>query len=88
LLARRPVTADDVQRIDECELSNVTHSSRKVANVIARTMGDIGDEFGLPDVFYASRVKHLAVQGLFEAPGNLNRMWFSEVWRREALRHG
>jgi hypothetical protein len=64
---------------DECILSNISHHWRKTAKVVALTMGDIGANFRLPDVFYSGRIKNLAAAGLIEAAGNLNRMRFSEV---------
>lgn len=34
---------------------------------------------GLPDLFYASRVKHLLANGLLESQGDLAHMRYSEV---------
>lgn len=73
------LTEAQLRTIDECILSNITHHWRKTAKEVALTMGDIGDNLRLPDVFYSGRIKHLAAGGLIEAAGNLNRMRFSEV---------
>ena len=76
----RLLTANELKRIDECLLSHVPQEWRKVAYVIGRTMMDLGDEFpDLPDVFYATRIKHLAKLGAIEAAGNLDRMRYSEI---------
>jgi hypothetical protein len=70
----------ELRTIDDRILSHITHEFRKMAKVVALTMGEVGDYFhGLPDVFYSGRIKHLAEAGLIEAAGNLNRMRFSEV---------
>jgi uncharacterized protein (DUF4213/DUF364 family) len=73
-------TADELKRIDECLLSHISQQWRKVAYVIGRTMMAIGDEFPrLPDVFYSTRIKHLAASGVIEAAGNLDRIRHSEI---------
>jgi hypothetical protein len=41
--------------------------------------GNLREFPGLPDVFYALRIKHLAESGAIEAAGNLNRMRYSEI---------
>ena len=58
----RLLTAADLNRIDECLLSNTSHQFP-----------------GLPDVFYSTRIKHLAKTGAIEAAGNLDRMRYSEI---------
>lgn len=74
------LTEAQLQTIDDCILSHITHQFRKTAKVVALTMGDIRENFpGLPDAFYSGRIKRLAEAGLIEAVGNLNRMRFSEV---------
>jgi len=73
------LTEAELPIIDECILSNISHHWRKTAKVVALTMGDINDNFRLPDVFYSGRIKHLAAVGLIEAACNLNRMRHSEV---------
>lgn len=76
----RALTEAQLQRIDEALLAQTTHQWSKVARVIGYTMRDLRSEFlGLPDVFFASRIKHLAATGKIEAAGNLDRMRFSEV---------
>jgi uncharacterized protein (DUF4213/DUF364 family) len=61
-------------------MSYVSDQYKKVAFVIGQTMLELGGEFpALPDMFYASRIKHLATTGVIEAAGNLDRIRFSEV---------
>jgi hypothetical protein len=74
------LTTADLERIDNYLLSEASHSWRKVARVVAGTMGALGDDFpGIPDVFYAGRIKHLVSSGALESAGNLHRMRYSEV---------
>jgi Protein of unknown function len=76
----RQLSPADIKRIDDCLLSHTPHQWGKVARVIGLTMQEIYKEFpGLPDVFYALRIKHLAESGTIEAAGNLNRMRHSEI---------
>jgi hypothetical protein len=76
----RLLTPAELQRIDEALLSNAAHQFYKVARVVGGTMRELGNDFsGLPDVFYASRIKHLVASGQLEAAGNLDRMRFSEI---------
>lgn len=76
----RLLTPAELQRIDEALLSNATKRFQKVAMLIYVTMKELREEIpGLPDVFYASRIKHLVASGQLEGAGNLDRMRFSEV---------
>jgi uncharacterized protein DUF3658 len=80
----RLLTAADLKRIDECLLSKTSHQWSKVARVIGQTMLVLHREFpSLPDVFYSTRIKHLAESGAIEAAGNLSRMRFSEIRLRD-----
>jgi Protein of unknown function len=80
------LTEAELRIIDECILSNISHHWRKTAKLVALTMGDIGANLRLADVFYSGRIKHLAAAGLIEADGNLNRMRHSEVRLRNKER--
>ena len=60
----------DLQRVGREALAQTSHHWSKVARVIAWTMKDLGSEFpGLPDVFYAGRIKDLAAQVPAQAAG-------------------
>ena len=70
--------AQEIEAIDQALLSNVSNAWRKVALVIVKAM----DEYsipGIPDIFYAQRVRRLAELGRLESQGNLAYMRFSEV---------
>ena len=68
--------------IDEAILGNTDINWRKVARVVGSAMKSLeGKHKGLPDVFFAQRVKSLVEGGLLESQGNLNRMRYSEVKR-------
>ena len=69
-----------IERIDAALLSHASNRARKVAMLIGLTMGDPTlCVAGLPDLFYAQRVKALVAKGLLIAEGNLGRMRYSEV---------
>ena len=54
--------------------------NRKVAMIVGLTMGDPSLRVpGLPDLFYAQRVKALVARGALAAVGNLDHMRYSEV---------
>ena len=76
----RSLTAAELQRIDTVLLSHTTARPKKVAMVVFETMRELSLEIpGVPDLFYAQRVKHLAESGMIESAGNLDRMRFSEI---------
>jgi hypothetical protein len=74
------LSADVVARIDAALLSQARKSQRKVAMLVGLTMMDPTLRVpGLPDVFYAQRVKALVQRGLLIAAGNLDYMGYCEV---------
>jgi len=74
------LTPADLERIDSCLMCFIPDRYRKVAFVIGQAMLKLKDEYPtLLDMFYASRIKHLAATGVIEAAGNLDRIRFSEV---------
>lgn len=74
------LTPAEIQRVDDCLLSNIPERWVKVARVIALTIPQLPD---IPVAFLSLRVKHLAASGFIEAAGNLNRMRYSEVRKRD-----
>ena len=71
---------DDLERIDKMLLSNAGPRWRKVAFIVGSTMNDLPKSApGIPDVFYAQRVRRLVEMGQLEAFGNLDFMRYSEV---------
>jgi hypothetical protein len=78
----RVATLSDAQikAIDDALMANITGQWRKVARVVGTAMLQQRDRvIGIPDLFYAERVKVLVAKGAVEAAGNLNCMRFSEV---------
>ena len=70
----------ELREIDEAIVSYATRQWRKVAMVVGVTMSSLPNRVpGIPDVFYAMRVRKLVEDGVLESQGNLARMRFSEV---------
>jgi hypothetical protein len=74
------LSADFVRQVDAALLSQAGVAWRKVAMLVGLTMMDSALRVpGLPDTFYAMRVRKLVEAGMLEAEGNLDYMRFSEV---------
>jgi hypothetical protein len=70
----------DVQSIDEALLAEASVQWRKVARVVGGAMGKQRTRVpGIPDTYYAQRVRHLVERGLLESDGDLHHMGRSEV---------
>jgi hypothetical protein len=70
----------ELEAIDEVLMSNAHHRWRKVAMVVGLTMQHLENRVrGIPDLFYAQRVRKLVESGRLESQGNLAYMRFSEV---------
>jgi hypothetical protein len=78
------LTAEEISAIDTALLTHVTDRWRKVAFVVAKAMSSLGDAriSGVPDIYYAERVRVLADGGVIESVGDLRRMRFSEIRKR------
>ena len=71
---------EDIEEIDKALLENSTNNWRKVAMVVGITMMKLPERVsGIPDVYYAQRVKELVNKGSLESQGNLSYMRYSEV---------
>jgi hypothetical protein len=70
---------DQVRAIDEALLSNTCSNWRKVARVVGTTMMGIENLGGIPDLYYAHRVRKLVEAGRLESQGNLSCMGIGEV---------
>jgi hypothetical protein len=69
-----------VRSIDAALLSHARTRERKVAMIVGSAMMDPNVRVpGLPDLYYAQRVKLLVQRGLLVAEGNLDYMRYSEV---------
>ena len=76
----KSLSNEQLNEIDQALLSNACKYFRKVARVVGTTMNQLPNRIeGIPDIFYAQRIKHLVSQGKLESEGNLNAMRFSEV---------
>jgi hypothetical protein len=74
------LTEQEIQAIDDTLLSNACDRWRKVSSVVGFTMSSLPNRRrGIPDVFYAQRIRQLVRAGRLEADGNLAYMNFSEV---------
>jgi hypothetical protein len=77
------LSAQNIEKIDAVLLSQATLRWRKVAMVVDLAMSALEDRVeGIPDLYYAQRVKRLVEHGELEAQGDLSRMGYCEVRRR------
>ena len=72
------LTAADFEKIDDALLAESSAVWRKSARVVGFAMSRVRFN-GIPDVFYAQRLKGLVERGKLEAVGDLNFMRYSEV---------
>ncbi len=75
------LTDEEFDIIDQGLLSNACERWRKVARVVGSTM-KIGSPTrieGVPDIFYAQRIRILVESGKLESVGNLDYIGYSEV---------
>ena len=74
--------AEFVKEVDSALFANTDPSWRKVAMVVGLAMMNAGvRRRGLPDLYYASRVRELVRVGKLEGSGDFSRMKYSEVKR-------
>jgi hypothetical protein len=74
------LSLDLLGRIDAALLSHATKTNRKVAMLVGLTMADPSLRVpGLPDLFYAQRIRMLVDSGLLVAEGTLGYMRYTEV---------
>lgn len=73
------LTAEQLETIDNLLLAEAHTQWRKAARIVGfAMMNDSNRVNGIPDVFYAQRLRRLAEIGLLEAEGNLDCMRFCE----------
>ena len=75
------LTREQIAEIDQALLANCIENWRRVAAVVGFTMTDhLMSAFeGVPDVYYAQRIRELVKKGALKSAGNLDYMRFSEV---------
>lgn len=80
LLIIQNLSETELNEIDEMLISGATERNRKVARIVGSAMMNLdGRVEGIPDVFYAQRIKKLVNEGRLIAEGNLDYMRYSEV---------
>jgi beta-lactamase superfamily II metal-dependent hydrolase len=74
------LSQEEIQEIDDVLMSHAHYNWRKVAMIVGLTWNDLKSrERGIPDTFYAQRIRKLVEEGRLESQGNLQFMRFSEV---------
>jgi Protein of unknown function len=74
------LSAAQLAAIDDALLKDACDRWRKVARIVGSACGALEAQIpGVPDLFYAHRVRHLVASGRLESQGNLAVMRFSEV---------
>ena len=82
------LTESAIEAIDNTLMSNAKNQWRKVAMVVGVTMNHLQDRVrGIPDLFYAQRIRKLVEAGRLESQGNLAYMRFSEVRLPNKIQH-
>jgi hypothetical protein len=72
------LTEDQRAAIDDALISACSFKLRKVAMVVATAMTSLGVD-GIPDMYFAQRIRNLVTQCRLESVGNLEYMRHSEV---------
>jgi hypothetical protein len=78
------LSESQLKDLDNTLLANTHDRWRKVAMVVSRAMDSADKWPGVPDSYYAERVRGLVSSGHLESQGNLLYMRFSEVRRPES----
>jgi Protein of unknown function len=74
------LSTEFVERIDAELLKHARPQGRKVAMLVSLAMSNPSVRVpGLPDLYYAERIRALVTRGLLLAEGNLKFMRYSEV---------
>ena len=74
------LSADEISAMDSTLLSQCDNHFRKVAFVVGSAMTRQANRTdGIPDIYYAQRVRVLVESGALESAGNLAYMRYSEV---------
>jgi hypothetical protein len=73
------LSREQIQAIDAKLLTAADTRWRKVAFLVATAMTSPSRVPGIPDTYYAQRVREMVSSGTLEARGVLSRMRYSEV---------
>lgn len=69
----------DKMEMDQALLSNASYDWCQVARIVTTTMLELDNGRGLPNAYFAERIRHLVREGILESRGDLTRARFSEV---------
>lgn len=82
-IAQLQLSESDIEQIDAQLMGNACTRWRKVAMIIGMAMMALEEQgkrrIGVPDLYYAMRLRTLVADGKLESQGDLYRMRFSEV---------
>ena len=74
------LTAAELARIDQALLNNVGARWQKMAKIVGITMQEMPDRVpGVPDIFYAERLRSMVRAGEIEAEGHICSMRYCEL---------
>ncbi len=74
------ISQDQLKEIDTYIISISSNYWHKIAKIVASTMNDLPSRVkGIPDIFYAQRIRKLVEEGVLEAQGNIKSMRNCEV---------
>ena len=80
--AVQKLTPTQVEHIDGVLLNNTDDNWRKIARVVGSSMSELQNQYqGIPDIYFAQRVRKMVLGGTLESQGNIDRMRYSEVRR-------
>lgn len=69
-----------IEEIDKAIISAASNQWQKVAKIVGMTMNNLPSKVkGIPDLYYAQRVRKLVADGIFESQGDLSFMRYSEI---------
>ncbi|MDH5633907.1 MAG: DUF3658 domain-containing protein [Gammaproteobacteria bacterium] len=74
------LSQEDISEIDKALLNNVNANWRKMAMVVGLTMTELPNRTkGIPDLFYAQRLRLMVENSQIEAHGHVSSMRYCEV---------
>jgi hypothetical protein len=74
------LTQAELQEMDRELLAQASGSWRRVARIVGMAIGVLGKRLtGVPDIYYAQRVRNLVALGKLDSQGDLGRMGSGEV---------
>ena len=72
----------ELSAIDQALMRNVVGEWRKIARVVGAAMGEnAGVVSGVPDIYYAQRLRRMIEVGTIESQGDIGAMGLGEVRR-------